>query len=484
MADEAYGTRGPYIGGTERGGTDRFEVRDPSTGEAIAEVADAGPSGIDEAVDVAREADDEWSSIDTDERGRILRAIADEMREASERLVRIESAETGRPEFLSQIMVEGAAAYFDYYAGVTDKLEGETIPVPGDHVDFTVREPLGVTGHVVPWNAALKLGTRSIAPALACGNTAVAKPAPEAPLSMLEFGRLAAEAGLPDGVLNVVPGDGPNTGAALTGHDRLDGLSFTGSRSTGKRVMQAAAENVVPVTLELGGKSPNIVFPDADLDAAAEGTVKAFLNAGQICYAPTRVFVHESIYDRFTERIVRGTERMAGGTGGGPSKVGPLITQEALDRVAGYVDDAIEGGGTILTGGEVADGPGYFFEPTIIEGVDDDAPISCEEVFGPVLTVYSFGSESEAVGRANDTEYGLYGVVWTKDVDRAHRVVGELEAGTVVVNDFPVTYPQAPFGGYKQSGIGREHGLRTLEHYTRVKNVAITVGDLPDEGGG
>lgn len=472
---------GIYIDGEYREGIERFSVLDPATNEQLATVAEAGAPGVDAAVASSREALAEWRAVDSGERRDHLLAIADAIRDNSEWLARIETAENGRPLSQSRSLVTGSADYFEYYAGLTDKIEGETIPVSDTHLDYTVREPLGVTGHLVPWNVSLKLGARSIAPALACGNTVVAKPAPQAPLSLLAFADLATEAGLPAGVLNVVPGDGPRTGAALTSDERVRGLVFTGSRETGEIVAKAAAERIVPVALELGGKSPNVVFPDADLDRAAEDTIKAFGNAGQVCHAGTRVFVHDAVYDEFVDDLVERAEAMDVGPGESDSDVGPLISADAQRRVADAVDEAVESGARLLCGGHVPREEGNYYAPTLLDQVADDAFVSCEELFGPVLTVYRFDSEAEVVERANDTRYGLYAVVWTNDLSRAHRVAAALEAGSVAVNEYPATFVEAPFGGYKESGLGREKGQQAIEHYTQLKNVAVRIDEAPPE---
>lgn len=457
-----------------RGEQDVLNVTDPATNRLVASVVKSGDSGVDAAVSVASEAVEAWQGFDPAERGRVLRQIADRLRDETDRLARVETAETGRPISTSRHLVASAADYFDYYAGLTDKVEGETIPVPGDRLNYTVREPLGVTGHLVPWNASLLLGARSIAPAMASGNVVVAKPAPEAPLSLLAFERLAAAAGLPDGAVAVAPG-GAETGRALTRHEGVDGLVFTGSRETGKEVMRAAADNVTPVNLELGGKSPSLVFADADVTQAAEDTVGVFSNAGQVCYATTRIFVHEDVYGPFVDALVGLTESLTVGPGVADFDIGPLISRDARDRVAASVDEAVDDGATILAGGRIPEDTddGNFYEPTLLTDVDDDDPVAREELFGPVATVHEFSSEAEAIQRANDTEYGLYAALWTDSLDRAHRVAGELEAGTVSVNEYPATFPQAPFGGYKESGIGREKGQQALEHYTQLKDVTV-----------
>jgi aldehyde dehydrogenase (NAD+) len=467
------------IGGEERPSAETFTVTDPATNEPIATVATCDAGAVDAAVTAAERATRAWEGVDPERRGRLLRSVADLIRENVDRYARIETAETGRPISQSRGNVRDAAGYFEYYAGLTDKIEGETIPLPGERLDYTVREPLGVTAHVVPWNAALVLGARSLGPALACGNTAVLKPAPEAPLSLLTFCGDLRDLDIPDGVVNVVPGDGATTGAALTGDPRLGKIIFTGSRTTGKTVMREAAENVVPVGLELGGKSPSIVFADADLESAVADTVKVFFNSGQICFATTRVFVHEDIYEEFVENLVERTEALEVGPGEEDPDVGPLISPEAQRRVADSVAAAVEDGARVLAGGEIPREEGNYYAPTVIEGVDDDHDLSRTELFGPVVSVYSFSEEREAIERANDSEYGLYGAIWTRTLDRAHRVAAELEAGSITVNEYPATFPQAPFGGYKQSGIGREKGRQAITEYTELKNVSIALGDTP-----
>jgi aldehyde dehydrogenase (NAD+) len=467
------------IDGEFRSTPGTFEVSDPATNEPVATVAECAPEAVDAAVTAAADATAEWERVDPERRGRLLHDVAELIRENVDRYAAIETAETGRPISQSRGNVRDAAGYFEYYAGLADKIEGETIPLPGERLDYTLREPLGVTGHIVPWNAALVLGARSLAPALACGNTAVVKPAPEAPLSLLTFRADLLDLDMPDGVVNVVPGDGETTGAALTGDPRLGKIVFTGSRATGTAVMRAAAENVVPVGLELGGKSPSIVFPDADLEAAVADTVKVFFNSGQICFATTRVFVHEDVYDAFVEELAERTADLEVGPGEEDPDVGPLISRASRDRVAASVEAAVEDGARVLAGGEIPREEGNYYAPTVLAGVDDDHDVSRTELFGPVLSVYAFGDEAEAVERANDTDYGLYGAIWTETLDRAHRVAADLEAGSVTVNEYPATFPQAPFGGYKQSGIGREKGRQAISEYTELKNVSIALGDTP-----
>ena len=475
MTNQSFGAYGCYIDGAYREPIETFEVVDPATDDSIATVAEGGADGVDRALDAAETAQAEWTSIDPSERGRILTDVADALRDHAEELAQLETAETGRPISQSRLFVTNAAKYFDYYGGLTDKIEGETIPIGEGYLDYTRLEPLGITGQIIPWNVPSLLSLRGIAPAIACGNAVVAKPSPEAPLTVLEMNRIATEAGLPAGLWNSVPGDGANTGAALTNADRVDKVVFTGSTATAKRVMKDAADTLTPVGMETGGKSPGIVFPDANLDHVVEDALKVFFNAGQTCFATTRIFVHEAVYDEVAGRIAEETAALSVGPGVEDPDVGPLISEVARDSVAEYVDDAIKRGGRVLAGGEIPRETGNFYAPTVIDDVADDAPISCDEVFGPLFTIYEFDDEEKVVRRANDTKYGLYATVWTADVSRAHRVANRLEAGTVTINEYPVTSPQAPFGGYKESGIGREKGLQAIDEYTQTKNVVVSI---------
>lgn len=467
--------------GAEQFETDEtFSVRDPATGEEIASVTESKTEGVDRAIQAAKDALTKWQALDASERGRRLTDFAQLVADHAKELGEVETTETGRPLSHSTVWAtERLPDYLEYYAGLTDKIEGETIPIDGDRFDFTTREPLGITAHIVPWNASLLLGIRSIAPALAAGNAAVVKPSPEGPLSMLELAKLAAKSDLPDGIFSVIPGDGQRTGAALTTDERVDEITFTGSLTTGKRIMKAAADNVTPVSLELGGKSPALIFPDADLESAARDTAKVFWNAGQVCFATTRIYVHSDVYEAFMERFVAETEKMEIGPGIEDPDIGPLISETARNRVAEHVDRAVADGARIRTGGEALCEEGFFYAPTIIDGISDDAAIACEEVFGPIVTVHEFGGEPEVTRRANDSNYGLYASVWTESIDRVHRLVQRLEAGTVAVNTFPATSNRAPFGGYKESGLGRINGQQAMETYTELKNVIIDV-DMHD----
>ncbi|SEV80191.1 aldehyde dehydrogenase family protein [Natrinema salifodinae] len=481
MQDERTEYRGVYVNGEFHDGVDSFRVENPATGEPIATVAESGEQGVDDALESANRAQPEWAAMDPADRGRLLYRFAEAIADHAEELGEVVTRENGRPIGQSKGLADSAADYIEYYAGLTTKIEGETVPVPGTQQAFTRKEPLGVSAQIVPWNAPLLLCCRGIGPALAAGNAAVVKPAPEAPLGPLKLGELATEADLPDGVLNVVPGDGVTTGAALTDDPRVDEITFTGSVSTGQTVGKTAIDNVVPTALELGGKSPAIVFEDANLEGAVEGAMKALtLMSGQVCFATTRVFVHEARYDEFRDALREAVESVSIGPGIENPDLGPLVSEAGLGKVRRYVEQALENGATALTGGRTPDRDGYFYEPTVIEGADDDAPISREEVFGPVINLYEFSDEAEAVRRANDTEFGLYATVWTNDLGRAHRVANGIEAGSVMVNQYSGSYPQTPFGGHKKSGLGREKGMQAIDHYTQLKTVNIEYGDASD----
>ena len=478
MQSSSSDTYRPFIDGEYHDGTGTFEVENPSTGEAIAVVGEAGKGDVDAALESAQRAQPEWAGLDPGERGRILHDVARALEDHVDELAKLATEEIGRPISQSKSMVGGAINYLDYYAGATDKIEGETIPVPGNRQAFTRREPLGVSAQIIPWNAPLTLCQRGVAPALAAGNVAVVKPAPEAPRGIIRMAEIASEAGLPDGVFNVVPGGGPTTGAMLTEDPRVNQITFTGSVATGTIVGKTAMERVVPTALELGGKSPAIVFDDADLDDAVGGAIKALtMLSGQVCYATTRMFVHEGIYDEFRASLIEAVESLSIGQGADDPDVGPLISGDALSKVVQHVNDALEDGAVALTGGQRVNRDGHFYEPTVIEGAPDDAPISCEEVFGPVINLYEFADEDEAIRRANDTEYGLYATVWTNTFDRGHRVANAVEAGSVMINQYSGSNPPTPFGGYKKSGLGREKGMQALEHYTELKTVNFALGE-------
>jgi aldehyde dehydrogenase (NAD+) len=457
---------------------DHFETVDPATEEPIAEVAAATAEDVDRAVAAARDAFEAWRDTDPEERGRIVHRIGELVRDQCEELAVVESSDQGKPLSQAKSDMQGAARYFEYYAGAADKLEGTSVPVGAGQVDFTVREPYGVSAQITPWNFPGNLFARGVAPALVAGNTVVLKPAEQTPLSSLRLAELCAEAGVPDGVINVVTGFGDPAGSALSSHADIDTITFTGSVPTGQTIMKQAADTVTPVTLELGGKNPAVVFPDADLEAAAQWIDRAiFTNAGQVCSAADRVVVHESVHDELVDRLIARADAYELGPGLDDPDMGPLASRDQFEKVSQYVELGKREGATLVTGGSAPDRQGYFFEPTIFTDVAPDTRIAHEEIFGPVLAVTSFETEQEALEIANGVEYGLVSGVFTADVTRAHRVARELEAGNVYVNMWFGDTNQTPFGGYKQSGIGREKGMEALDSYLQTKNIAINLDD-------
>ena len=471
------------IGGERRPASDGATLtsKNPATAEPLAEVPSASEADVDDAVSAARKAFHEWRDTAPDERGRLVQRVAAEIRAHKEELAHLESADQGKPLSQAKSDMEGAARYFEYYAGAADKIEGKSIPVGSDQVDYTVREPYGVSGQITPWNFPGNLFARGVAPALVAGNAVVVKPAEQTPLSTLRIAELCESVGFPEGLINVVTGFGEPTGQALTDHDGVDQLTFTGSVPTGKHIMRTAAGSVTPVTLELGGKNPAIVFPDADLDSAAEWIAKGiFTNVGQICSAADRVLVHESVHGELVDRLVGIVDGYTIGAGREDPDIGPLVSEEQFEKVSEYLDVGRSEGATVVAGGDTLDRPGYFIEPTIFTDVDRTNRIACEEIFGPVLSTLTFSETSEAVSIANGVDYGLVAGVFTNDLTRAHRLTRELEAGNVYVNKWFGDTNQTPFGGYKQSGMGREKGLEALDSYLQTKNIAIELGDGGD----
>jgi aldehyde dehydrogenase (NAD+) len=475
-----------FVGGREldAAGGQMFPVYNPANGKQLCEVARGSAADIDGAVRAARAALPAWAAMPVVNRRKILNLVATQIAAHVDELAVIECLSCGKPLREAREDVDKTADSFAFYAGVADKLFGTTIPTAADTFNYTVREPVGVTGHIAPWNYPLRLAMRSVVPALAAGNTVVLKPAEQAPLTALHVGRLLAEVGVPPGVFNVVAGYGSDAGAALAGHPGIDHLSFTGSLAVGIEVMRRAADNVVPVTLELGGKSPNIVFADADLDAALEGVIKGiFTNAGQVCCAGSRLLLEDSIYDDFLARLVQRTRQIRVGPGIGNPDMGPLISQKQRLAVLSYIDAARRDGAEVVFGGAIPQVPacqgGYFVEPTLLHRVENTAQIAREEVFGPVLTILRFRGDEEAARLANDSPYGLVAGMWTSNLGRAHLLSRQLSAGQVYVNDFFSGSTAIPFGGTKKSGFGRERGLEAFQHYTQVKSVSIRLTRRP-----
>jgi acyl-CoA reductase-like NAD-dependent aldehyde dehydrogenase len=457
-----------------------MDVINPATEEVIATVPVAGPADVDAAVQAARAAfNGPWGSMSARERGRLVSRLADRLMEKADEIARLETLHNGKPISESrQIEIPAAAECLEYYAGWADKVTGETIPVKGNYLTYTLREPLGVVAAIVAWNFPLLLAAWKIGPALATGNTVILKPAAETPLTALALGEIAREVGLPPGVLNILTAPGPEVGQALVAHPGIDKIAFTGGTATGKAIMRSAADTLKNITLELGGKSPNIVLPDADIDAALRGaTVGIFYGKGEVCAAGSRLLVAREIKDQFVEKLAARTKKMVAGDPLDPkTRYGSLVSRRQLDTVTRYVDIAKKEGASLVAGGARADigtGKGYFFQPTVFDGVTPDMTIAREEIFGPVLATIEFADLDEAIARANDSPYGLAAAVWTRDIKKAHYVAHKLQAGTVWINTYTVYDTAAPFGGYKASGFGREMGAHALEHYTQIKSVWV-----------
>lgn len=461
------------------GGT--LDVLDPSTGERIATIAKATAADVDRAVQAARAALESkaWGGMLPAERGRILLRLAQKIRDNAEDLAVLESRDNGKPLRQARTDVQVAARYFEFYGGVADKIMGQTIPLGPGFLDFTLREPIGVSAQIVPWNYPIQIGSRGVAPALAAGCTVVLKPSSEAPLSALRLGAYALECGVPPGVLNVVPGTGSEAGQALAGHPDINQLTFTGSVAVGVQVATMAARNIVPVVLELGGKSPNIVFSDADLDVVVSGVSNAiFQNAGQTCSAGSRLLVERSFHDALVERLIQRAHSMKLGAGIDDPDMGPIISKRQLETIERYVTIGIGEGARAVAGGRRPSDPprpgGYYYEPTLLDEVTPDMRVAQEEIFGPVLSIITFDEVEEAAAIANRSEFGLVAGVWTRDINKALALATRIKSGQVYVNTYGAGGGvELPFGGYKKSGYGREKGLEALNSYTQVKNVCI-----------
>ena len=457
-----------------------MEVINPATEEIVAEVASADASDVDAAVRAARAAlAGPWAAMSARERGRIVRGLADRLMARADEVARLETIHNGKPISESRhIEIPAAAECFEYYAGWADKVTGETIPVKGQHLAYTLREPVGVVAAIVPWNFPLLLAAWKVAPALACGNAVILKPASQTPLTALALGRIAIEAGLPPGVLNVITGPGSTVGQAIVEHPGIDKIAFTGDTSTGKAIMRSAAGTLKRITLELGGKSPNIVLADADIDAAIRGaTIGIFYGKGEVCAAGSRLLVERSIKDEFIDKLAARTRKTVPGDPLDPkTRFGAISSRKQLDTVLRYIESGTREGATLVAGGQRADigtGKGFFVQPTVFADVTAAMTIAREEIFGPVLAAIDFADLDEAIATANDSPYGLAAGVWTRDVKKAHYVARKLQAGTVWVNTYNVYDTAAPFGGYKQSGFGREMGAHAIEHYTQTKTVWV-----------
>ncbi len=458
-----------------------FGTYNPATEELIAEVAEGDKADIDLAVKAARKAFDSgpWRTMDARDRGRIIYKLADLIEKNIEELSELETLDNGKP--ISESRHADLPLVIDclrYYAGWADKIHGQTIPVRGNFFCYTRKEPVGVAGQIIPWNFPMLMVAWKWGPALAAGCTVVLKPAEQTPLTALRMGELAMEAGFPEGVINIVPGFGETAGDALVKHRGVDKIAFTGEGTTGKLIMRNAADSLKRITLELGGKSPNIVFADADQDAAIDGAILGlYLNQGQCCCAGSRLFVQDSIYDGFVDRLAgKVSTRKQGDPFDPATEIGPQVDKAQFDKILEYIGHGKTQGARCVTGGERFGDKGFFVKPTIFADVKDDMAIATDEIFGPVLSVIKFKDMEEVITRANTTDYGLAAAVWTRDIQKAHAIANRVRAGTVWVNCYDVFDAAAPFGGFKTSGIGRELGEKALDNYIEMKTVTVALG--------
>jgi phenylacetaldehyde dehydrogenase len=463
-----------------------FPTYDPSTGEVLAQVAEGDRADIDLAVKAARKAFDEgpWRKMTPSERGRLIWKLGDLIDQHLEEFAFLESLDNGKPLTVARAAdVPLAAELFRYMAGWATKLEGNTIPlsVPytpnAKYLSYTLREPVGVVGQIIPWNFPLLMAAWKLGPALATGCTVVLKPAEQTPLSALRLGELIVEAGFPEGVVNIVPGYGETAGAALAAHNDVDKIAFTGSTEVGKLIVHAATGNLKRVSLELGGKSPNVIFKDADMDVAIPGAASGiFFNQGQCCCAGSRLYIEKDVFDKVIEGISASAKKIRVGSGLDPkTQMGPLVSEEQLNRVCGYLESGFSQGAKAAAGGQKKGDKGYFVEPTVLVDTTEDMKVVQEEIFGPVVVAMPFSSTEEIIPRANDNVYGLAAGIWTRDISKAHRMAESLQAGTVWINCYNIFDAALPFGGYKQSGWGREMGHDVLNNYTQTKAVCARI---------
>ncbi|NBJ69227.1 MULTISPECIES: aldehyde dehydrogenase family protein [Clostridia] len=457
-----------------------FPVYNPATEEVLVEVSEAQGEDVDLAVNAAKKAFEsgEWPRLSAAERSHLIYKFADLLEAHKEELAQLETLDNGKPYHVAlEDDIAGTVEHFRYYAGWATKVLGQTVPISPDYLNYTVHEPVGVVGQIIPWNFPLSMASWKLGSALATGCTTVLKPAEQTPLSILYAAQLLEEAGFPKGVVNIVPGYGEIAGEAIVTHSGIDKLAFTGSTSVGKSIMCKAAEHVRDVTLELGGKSPNLILEDADVEKAMVGAFEGIMyNQGQNCSATSRVYVHRKHYDRVVEALVERANATKLGNGlEADTDMGPLVSKEQFERVLHYIEIGKEEGAKLVAGGESVGNKGYFVKPTVFADVEDDMRIAREEIFGPVVAVFQFDTTEEAIRRANDSHYGLAAAVWTENIRTGHQVARRLKAGTVWINDCNQENPAAAFGGYKQSGIGREMGNYALDNYTEVKSIWVNL---------